>query len=272
MIHNHLPQSIKNVLRDTVISDYYLSAERLIKRYEYISQLDSETWNQHKYTYLLEYGEFVERSFNTDIGEISVVLPEYANSWYTEVHEPGLTSELADVLSPDTVFYDVGSQFGYFIQLALQAGIEPSNIHAFEAKRNVWAHLLSENRNEDLNIINNVVSNKNRDEKVTIDSYARQENYPDVIKIDVEGAEGNVIHGMEEVLNSGDIVIYVEVHPTMISDFGYTVEDIYHILKKYKYDVQLSNHRNKNIEWVPIGDESQIQSYKGDTYLLRAIG
>jgi hypothetical protein len=241
----------------------------MLKHYQ-VSQLDYETWEEYQRTYLLEYGDFIERQFSTNIGDFSITIPEYADSWYAKEHEPKLGFELSNTLSSNAVFYDVGVQFGYFIEFALQAGVDPSNIHGFEQKSNNWAHLQSEYSSTKVELNNSRVSDKNGDDTVTIDSYTSQAPSPDVIKIDVEGAEGNVLDGAEETLDSETPIVYIEIHPLELPDFGYSVEKIYNILREYGYTIQLCDHRDKTSSWVSIGEESKVESGKGRTYLLRA--
>jgi FkbM family methyltransferase len=60
---------------------------------------------------------------------------------------------------------------------------------------------------------------------VTFDEMAKTEEIrPDIIKIDVHGAEGNVIAGMKETLQKNVKHLYCELHDEMCN--GYTIRDI----------------------------------------------
>lgn len=60
---------------------------------------------------------------------------------------------------------------------------------------------------------------------------------PDVLKIDVEGAEVAVLEGLSETLRSGDCdVVYVEVHPERVGQFGASEDDVDALLGSYGYD------------------------------------
>lgn len=240
-------------------------------KHRHVSQISYEEYMEYERAFLLEYGDFVQRSFQTNAGEFQLSIPKYADSWYEDGHEPGLGSELSNTLSHDTTFYDVGVQFGYFIEFAISVGVKPANIHGFEAKTNHWAQLMVEDSDTAMNLNNARVSDQETNSTVTIDSYARRTSSPpDVIKIDVEGAEGDVINGMKGVLDSDKPTIYIEMHPESLPKFGYMVEDIYSTLREYEYDISLSDHRSRDSDWVTIGDESRIEGDSSGTYLLRA--
>jgi hypothetical protein len=266
VIHKYTPAPVKDILRDTFIDDYYTA----FRKHYQVSQIDFQTWKKHQRAYNNQHGNFIDRNFSTIVGDFSISIPEHADSWYNEEHEPGLSSELSNVLDSGTVFYDIGSQFGYFIEFALRAGVEPSDIHAFEADRLRWKDLMSEYADTGVHINNKRVSEETTSEKITIDSYASQRP-PDVIKIDVEGAEAAVVSGMKDTLSSKKPIIYIEMHPTMLSDFGNSVEDVYNILQDNEYEIEAANHRKESPTWVPAGNESKVQSQKGGTYLIRAV-
>lgn len=74
-----------------------------------------------------------------------------------------------------------------------------------------------------------------RDIVVPTEINARQ---PTVVKIDIEGGEWDVLHGMENWLSNGDIrLVYIEVHPhhlptkaninAYLEKFGYSCEKFY---------------------------------------------
>lgn len=55
---------------------------------------------------------------------------------------------------------------------------------------------------------------------------------PSTIKIDVEGAEMNVLRGLDQTLRSDDCSrVYCEVHPLHLPDYGYKAEDISNYLE-----------------------------------------
>lgn len=71
----------------------------------------------------------------------------------------------------------------------------------------------------------------------------------DVIKIDVEGAEVQVLHGMKNILRRDKPIIYLEVHAKAIGNFANTLLDIEHILLFNGYKIyRFPNFRNQNAD------------------------
>lgn len=64
---------------------------------------------------------------------------------------------------------------------------------------------------------------------------------PTVVKIDVEGAELPVLHGMRDTLQEKCRLVYVEVHPEEMGDG--TTGDVSLFLKERGFDVEVLTHR-----------------------------
>ena len=56
--------------------------------------------------------------------------------------------------------------------------------------------------------------------------FSKQKNKPDVIKIDVEGAEMLVLKGMKELLEKRDLILFLEIHGNKLDKFNTTSEEI----------------------------------------------
>jgi len=211
----------------------------------------------------LRVESFSEITVETAGENISFVVPEYARGWYNGGHEPILTSELIDNFTEDSVFYDIGSQFGFFIALALKEGLGTDQIHGFEAE---YFHyrILDQQYSGRAHLIHNWVG-KGNNKSLSIDDYARNNNTPDIIKIDVEGAEADVLDGMKETLSNDKPLLYIEVHPEKLSSFGHSQNKIIKLLEQMDYEIEKSNHRDKCSVWVPVH-----QNNNSGTYLLRA--
>lgn len=80
---------------------------------------------------------------------------------------------------------------------------------------------------------------------LTLDSYCRQlKIQPDIVKIDVEGAEIKVLRGMCHALNNVRIIL-LEIHPDLIERLGDSMPDLINILDSYNFRISvLENHRN----------------------------
>ena len=87
--------------------------------------------------------------------------------------------------------------------------------------------------------------------------------YPDIVKIDTEGSEMWVLKGMEALVKRSRPILYLEVHPHHISNFGSTVEDVLEWLSRHDYQVfRFRDHRNadQNFELVPVHSATEITS------------
>jgi FkbM family methyltransferase len=151
-----------------------------------------------------------------------------------------------DYLPPGGVFYDVGSQIGYFaIAAARRVGPE-GKVYAFEPDP-ANARLIAENalRNHvEVEVVERAVWRRSEPrmrfaraspswdpsrmsgqldgaepgkqtievETVTLDDFVRAHRPPDFIKIDVEGAEADVVEGARDVLLRLRPVVAVEAH------------------------------------------------------------
>jgi FkbM family methyltransferase len=70
----------------------------------------------------------------------------------------------------------------------------------------------------------------------------------DVVKIDVEGAEMDVLKGMESALEAASIrALYVEVHTDKIESFGYEYEDVVDHLTVRGYDCSVISERTDDV-------------------------
>lgn len=72
---------------------------------------------------------------------------------------------------------------------------------------------------------------------ITFDEWATTQKLEAIhlIKIDVEGAEYNVLSGMKTVLAQHKPVLFIEVIGELLAKFGNSVSDVYAFLSKYGY-------------------------------------
>ena len=74
--------------------------------------------------------------------------------------------------------------------------------------------------------------------QVTIDDFVQEHNcIPELLKIDVEGAEKSVLLGAEKVLKKYHPQIILSVHPKQIEMMGYTLEDLMNIIHSFNYEI-----------------------------------
>ena len=190
--------------------------------------------------------------------------PRYARG---RLHEAHVTEHLIDRLRSSRCFADVGALVGYYACLAAKL-CPRARVHAFEMDSDNVALLL---RNVELNALDNVAvveaavadrlgtlryaarsggggifklasfgtgidPAKLRDVKtVSLDEHFAGGPGPDLVKIDVEGAEMLVLRGMERLLTEVRPRIFVEVHPNTIQGFGAKADDVLELLEAHGY-------------------------------------
>jgi hypothetical protein len=107
-------------------------------------------------------------------------------------------------INSDTELADIGAGDGNFtlkhitkIRKAYLFECEPNWIEALEATFAPWK--------EKVVIVNKRVSNKNDNDCVTLDTFFEQPEKPTLLKIDVEGAECQVLESASKLLESGSV-------------------------------------------------------------------
>jgi FkbM family methyltransferase len=74
---------------------------------------------------------------------------------------------------------------------------------------------------------------------VTIDALCLERKIaPDVVKIDVEGAELRVLRGARNILETGQVVILCEIHPQQTVNCGSSAAELESFLAKFGYTVE----------------------------------
>jgi FkbM family methyltransferase len=72
----------------------------------------------------------------------------------------------------------------------------------------------------------------------TLDAYcSKNQLKPDLIKIDVEGAEYQVLLGGLQIINECQPAILLSVHPSQLSDLGYGASELATLISGMAYDV-----------------------------------
>ncbi len=73
-------------------------------------------------------------------------------------------------------------------------------------------------------------------QQIKLDDFCKQYHaIPQVIKIDVEGAEYDVLLGAKDLLSEHAPIIYLSVHPKELSLMGYSVEKLINLLDSLQY-------------------------------------
>jgi FkbM family methyltransferase len=201
-----------------------------------------------------------------------------------ELHEPPVSAELARRARRARVFADVGAHVGYYSCIA-GALNEHLSLFLFEMNRDMVgaiARNLAANGLSDAVIVNRPVADRHRlvgyarasrepglsmrdpagaaesglvpAETVTLDAFfAERGAWPDLIKIDVEGAELEVLRGAREIVARHHPVLFVEVHPRLLGNFGSSAEQVYAFLREHGYALErFVGHRTGRAGLEPI--------------------
>lgn len=74
--------------------------------------------------------------------------------------------------------------------------------------------------------------------QISLDYFCIQNNIiPEIIKIDVEGAEINVLAGAKRILKSYNPIIMLSVHPRHLRIMGSSVEELIQLIKSCSYEI-----------------------------------
>jgi hypothetical protein len=181
------------------------------------------------------------------------------------VYEPLLLNALYEILSEDSVFFNIGSRWGIFSIFAEECGVNNRKIHNFEADERTF-NLLKRNVSEDQISNNFYVSDSDSGDSIKLDSYIKNHEKPTIIKIDIEGAEWKAIQGSRNLLKAHMPELFIEVHPKYIRDMGGSQDNLFSFLRDIGYELKIVNHRSDS-NWTSITDV-KIPA-EGD-YLLHA--
>ena len=190
--------------------------------------------------------------------------PRWERHLWEGEHELAVQQALADRLTPAAVFYDVGAGFGFYSLLGARLGahvfaFEPDEENAESLRRHAELNSLTprveivraavlavsgvtgfERAAQERGHGNGVVAAGVASRRMPVDAvpctsltaFARLNPLPSVIKIDVEGAESEVLKGAEELCNLCRPAVICEVHDAANGSFvsnwlkqkGYSVE------------------------------------------------
>ena len=171
-------------------------------------------------------------------------------------YEPQTLCVFRKLIKDHETFIDIGANVGLFSNIAIKNGL---HVTAFEPHPDVRRVLKDNLRGSNATIYPYGLSNKSTEVKLFIsnepgshslfldsDKFTSISTRPldelisskiDLVKIDVEGAEMNVLMGMEELLKNSMPDIIIEVDKEHLKRFGKTPEDLFSFLvaRGYKY-------------------------------------
>src|SRR5580658_5424934 len=212
--------------------------------------------------------------------------------YFQGASEPGTANFIKQFLKPGMVFVDVGAHLGEYTILAASILEASGYVHAFEARPDTFEILV---RNIELNKAQSIAArpyavwceegfcefartadpsvsalrpggNDAEDRSlirvptVTLDRYFADPGVskPNLIKIDVEGAELQVLKGARSLLSSPESpLLIVEYGRINTAAFGYRSEEVCKFLRELGYTIyQLSGNGLRRIQNAPELDET----------------
>lgn len=196
------------------LSEHEVTAEQL----EVIEYLKKNSLQIFPYSYISSYdSENVEVFKNNEL-DLSYILLDgkrlyFKRSWSESKikHSYNLLQIEQDINSPhryltnnfcvenNDIIVDVGAAEGNF---SLSVVEKTKKIYLFETDEE-WIEALEATFapwKEKVEIINKFVSNKNDDKNITLDSFLKNRDNINFLKIDVDGAEAQLLKGCDEVL------------------------------------------------------------------------
>lgn len=154
-------------------------------------------------------------------------------------YEPAKQRQFGDALKESDIVYDIGANVGFYSLLASRCVGSTGQVHAFEPLPENLVYLEKHTRlNHCTNVSIHRVAVSDRSAKlcfqrgnirsqghlsesgdlevnaILLDEFAYKDGngLPNVIKIDVEGAELDVLHGAKKLLHSNPPVIFLATH------------------------------------------------------------
>ncbi|MFB6181085.1 MAG: FkbM family methyltransferase [Candidatus Nanohalobium sp.] len=154
------------------------------------------------------------------------------------------------------VIYDVGSYHGLYAILGSKNKsyafeIDPENIKTIQknkelnSKRNITIkNAAVTNRNGVINFqsgkkqSNQIGKGTNKIKSITLDKFSTNAKDPDIIKIDVEGAELKVLEGSKKTIRRCKPTIFLELHQNeILKEFGAKRKEVLSLLRNLDYKI-----------------------------------
>lgn len=186
-----------------------------------------------------------------------------------DLFEPVVVEKVAERTKTATVFADVGAHIGYYSCIA---GIVNPDVRVFSFEMNqnligIVRKNIEVNKIHNATVIHGAVSdtadkvfyrsgtytagermlyekelaaeqNYQACENIVLDEFfISNDIYPDLMKIDVEGAEAKVLRGATRILEKARPIIFLEVHPYKLQIFGDDCDDLLQFLAGYHYEI-----------------------------------
>lgn len=167
-------------------------------------------------------------------------------------YEPKEYNEFEKLVIGKKVFFDIGSHIGWYCLVANGMGVD--SCYAFDIV-NSFVNLTKKNFK-----LNNIKGNvfkvafgapgnkvnfkqsifSGNETAISLDEFCETNDiWPDIIKLDIEGAELDALMTMNKVLSKHP-VIDISIHPAYLNERGQKEEYIFQIFEKHGYKIKFS--------------------------------
>jgi len=205
------------------------------------------------------------------------------------------------LVSRGMVVVDIGAHIGYYTLIAANLVGDKGKVFAFEPAPENYALLV---KNIEVNGYKNIipvqkaVSNKSGTtnlflfeqnkgmhaiyersgycksivvESITLDDYfSEQQDFIDVIKMDIEGAEMLALLGMDKIIRqSPSLKIFTEFRPTELRACGSSPQELLNRVTEYGFKLHFINERKQLIEPIDIGRLIEMRVVRLNLFLER---
>lgn len=201
-----------------------------------------------------------EDNFQLDILDSKPVFSDLQDMKYV-FFEKDLFTKLVDETSETKVFCDVGGYHGFYSIVS-----QSKKTHTFEMNSENHRRIeenLELNPERDIELWNKAVwseettvgasgssgqsfvDGEGETNAVTLDAFFSERKDPEIIKIDVEGAEGHVLEGAEKLLKRSSPTLFIELHfGGRMESYGHSYSEIKDKLESLGYDLKTLQKRS----------------------------
>lgn len=203
------------------------------------------------------------------------------------VFEPFETDLFARCTRESMTVVDVGANVGYYSLLAARRVGKGGRVFAIEPNAAAYAMLLQNiaaNEYHSITPFNKCISHRSgralfridravagesgmlpqgeaeREDTITVDTGTLDDLLPDggvdVLKMDIEGAEGLALMGASRLLRSCRPQIFMEFVPALLMKMGTPPADVFRMIKLHGYSIYLINEKGRTLQ--SITNEDQI--------------
>ncbi|HEY8202565.1 MAG TPA: FkbM family methyltransferase [Actinomycetota bacterium] len=181
---------------------------------------------------------------------------------YLGLYETEVNRHLRALCRPGFAGFDVGGQFGYdaLLMAKLTGGpvvsVECDPVAVEQMERNFAANPMLDPR---LAAWNGAAASATDEGAglITLDDLAERTFLPDVVKIDIEGAEADALAGAGRILAERRPGLLVEVHGAAVE------EACLKILRSHGYRVEVVNQRRLLADWRPTAHNRWLAAFGG---------